>query len=150
MNKKEKIINLLKKYREVIMYLIIGGCTTLVNWIVYTILISFGVSMTVCNGIAWFFAVIFAFFTNKIIVFKSKSKESKTLIKEIITFFGSRILSGIIEIFLPEILFNAGFDMAIFGIEGAVAKLSVSIIIIVMNYVLSKFLVFGKKRRKKS
>lgn len=145
-----KIINLFKKYREVIMYLVIGVCTTLVNWVIYTILTSFKLNMTLSNGIAWFGAVVFAFFTNKTIVFQSKSTGFKAIVKEVLAFFGSRIFSGIIEIFLPEILFNAGLNMTIFGIKGAVSKLLVSVIVIILNYVLSKFLVFRDKRGKKS
>ena len=70
----KKIKELLLKYKEVIMYLIFGVATTLVNWIVYSLLMKTSVvNMTVSNAIAWFTAVVFAYITNKLFVFESRS-----------------------------------------------------------------------------
>ncbi|MGN0696878.1 MAG: GtrA family protein [Oscillospiraceae bacterium] len=143
----KKIKELFDKYRELIMYVIIGGCTTLVNWIVYALLTAAGAGMTVSNGAAWVCAVIFAFFANKLLVFESRSFAPGTVIKEAVKFVGSRVLTGLIEIFLPSLLFKAGLDMDILGIEGAAAKLTVSVIVIVLNYVFGKLVVFTKKDR---
>ena len=68
----KKIKSLLLKNKEVIMYLIFGVLTTVVNWIVYSLTVN-SLSMTVSNILAWFAAVIFAFFTNKLFVFESLS-----------------------------------------------------------------------------
>lgn len=141
----KKIKELFYKYRELIMYVIIGGCTTLVNWIVYAVLTAAGAGMTAANGAAWVCAVIFAFFANKLIVFESRSFRPAVVIKEALKFVGSRVLTGLIEIFLPSLLFRAGLDMDILGIEGAAAKLTVSVTVIVLNYVFGKLVVFTKR-----
>ncbi len=141
------IKKLFQKYREIIMYLIFGVSTTLVNWIVYTLLVSIAkTDVTLANGIAWFAAVIFAYITNKLYVFESKSWKVSVLLHEIISFFGARIASGVFEIFLPALLMKIGLDQAIFGIEGFAAKLVVSVLVIVLNYIFSKLFVFKNKK----
>ena len=141
------IKGLFQKYREIIMYLIFGVSTTLVNWIVYSILVSLAnTDITLANGIAWFAAVIFAYITNKLFVFESKSWSAAVLAKEIIAFFGARVASGVFEIFLPALLMKIGLDQSLFGIEGFVAKAVVSVLIIVLNYIFSKLFVFKNKK----
>ena len=141
------IKKLFLKYREIIMYLIFGVSTTLVNWIVYTLLVSIAnTDVTAANAIAWFAAVIFAYITNKLYVFESKSWKVTVLAHEIISFFGARIASGVFEIFLPALLMKIGLDQAIFGIEGFAAKLVVSVLVIVLNYIFSKLFVFKNKK----
>lgn len=141
------IKKLFLKYREIIMYLIFGVSTTLVNWIVYTLLVSIAnTDVTPANAIAWFAAVIFAYITNKLYVFESKSWKVTVLAHEIISFFGARIASGVFEIFLPALLMKIGLDQAIFGIEGFAAKLVVSVLVIVLNYIFSKLFVFKSKK----
>ena len=145
------IKKLLVKYREIIMYVIMGGCTTLVNWVVYTPLsvtrlydIANGM---VCNAAAWLAAVIFAFVTNKLWVFESKDVSPDVVAGEAAKFFGSRIFTGIIETVCPSLLVMAGLDTGLFGVQGGAAKLTVSILIVILNYILSKLLVFRKKDR---
>ncbi len=129
------------------MYLIFGVSTTLVNWIVYTLLVSLAnANITLSNAIAWFAAVIFAYITNKRFVFESKSWSASVLVKEITSFFGARIASGVFEIFLPALLMKIGLDQSLFGIEGFVAKAVVSVLIIVLNYIFSKLFVFKNKK----
>ena len=95
--KKNK--RLLLKYKEVIMYLIFGVATTLVNWVVYSLLMkTSAVNMTISNAIAWFTAVVFAYITNKLFVFESKSWNVAEVWKEVVKFFGARITTGVIEI----------------------------------------------------
>lgn len=144
----EKIWELFKKYKEIIMYLIFGVATTLVNFAIYTLLVKIlQVEMTVSNAAAWLGAVIFAFVTNKLFVFESKQFNFKLLIKEAVSFFGSRIVSGIIEITAPTLLFNIGFDFDLFGIKGFAAKALVSVVVIILNYVFSKMIVFKKREK---
>lgn len=143
--KLSKLTNLFVKYKEIIMYLIFGVCTTVVNFIFYTVFVELlNFDITLSNAIAWVFAVTFAFVTNKIFVFQSHQKSFGGLIKEIFSFFGSRIISGLVEIILPTLLFNIGLDGEIFGVKGLVAKVLVSIIVIILNYVFSKIFVFKK------
>lgn len=152
----ETVKNLFKKYKEIIMYLVFGAATTVVNWIVYIICTRlFGLSVAelsngqiaVCNGIAWAVAVTFAFITNKLFVFESKSTEKSFLLVEAAKFYGSRIFSGIFEISLPSGLIAIGLNQSVFGVEGAIAKAITSVVVIVMNYVLSKLFVFRKEKK---
>ena len=88
------IIELLKKYREVISYLIFGFLTTLVNFVTYFIAHNLlGIDEIISNIIAWFVAVVFAFITNKTIVFESKKKTFKALAYEVSSFFIFRIVT---------------------------------------------------------
>jgi len=138
----KKIIELMKKYRQIILYLIFGVLTTLINIVAYWLFahpLSLG---TLASTIlAWLTSVFFAFFTNKSIVFESRGK--KRFLFELFTFLGSRVLTGVIDlaimfVFVDVLLLN---DMVI--------KIVSNIIVIVLNYVLSKFIVFRKKSEDK-
>lgn len=134
------------KHREGIMYLLFGVFVTLANWITYAFFVTvtnFGV--TVSNAIAWFVAVASAFVTNKLFVFESKSTDIKTVLKEIVTFLSSRIATGIFEILAPAWLISVGLNQSLYGIDGFFAKLIVSIIVVIVNYLLSKLIVFRNK-----
>lgn len=138
---------LFEKYREIIMYLIFGVLTTLVSLISYSLLIKFlPLSITAASAISWVIAVSFAFVTNKQFVFKSRSREKKTVLKELVSFFAARGISGIVEIFLPEILFKIGLSFSLFGVKGLVSKIIVNVIVIILNYIFSKLWVFKKGR----
>ena len=133
---------LLKKYKEVIMYLIFGVATTLVNWICYAGLNIIGIDMNVSNIMAWFVAVIFAYVTNKLFVFESKSLHMTVMLPEVFKFFGARIVTGLVEIIGLPLLVYLGLNQTIFGVDGFVAKILISVIVIVLNYVFSKMLIF--------
>lgn len=135
----------LKKNHEIITYLFYGVGTTVANLIIYAVAVSLGMGITVSNAIAWFGAVVFAFVTNKLFVFESKSWAWRTTLSEAGKFLGARIFSGILEITLPTVLFWIGLNQSLFGVEGLVAKIIVSIFIIILNYILSKIIVFRKK-----
>ncbi len=129
---------LYKKYREEIAYLFFGGLTTLVNWLTYALLTCFDDSFNkiAAEVIAWCLAVIFAFFTNKFLVFKNNKKEH--LLGEFSAFFGARALSGLVEI--------GGFSLfvGVFNFNDWIVKLAISVFVVIFNYVLSKFLIFKK------
>ena len=144
--------------REIIMYLIFGVLTTVVNWAVTFVcqkvfgLNEVGIKMTVANGIAWFCAVLFAFFTNRSFVFE---RTDNSFIAEMLKFYGARIFTGLFEILLPDlIVMLAGvgngalsfLEGEFFGITGGVAKAITSVVVIVLNYVLSKLIVFRRKK----
>jgi len=139
----QKIRGLLLEYHEQVVYLVFGVATTLVNWIVYTALLMV-LSLTVSQAIAWLVAVVFAFFVNKIYVFKKTETGLAGTLKELVLFFGARIASGVIEIGGLPLLVGLGLDQAVFGIEGAVAKAILSVVVIVSNYFFSKFIIFRK------
>lgn len=141
------IARLFKKYREPIVYLIFGVATTAVNWIVYVAMQKlFHADMTLCNAVAWVIAVLFAYVTNKLFVFESKSWAAGTVVREAAAFVGARILTGVLETAVPTLLFKIGLDQAVFGIEGFVAKAVTSVVVIILNYVFSKLIVFRKQK----
>ena len=133
------IKKLLAKYYDVIVYLIFGVMTTLVNYIVYLPCYNLlGLSASLSNVIAWAAAVCFAFVTNKPFVFKSHDWSMKTVIPELIKFLGTRIGSGLLE---TVILF---VSVDVLQWNGNVWKILTSVLVVVINYVGSKFLVFKK------
>lgn len=143
----KKIQELFVKYKEIIMYLIFGVGTTVVNWGIYTVIVMLGkeVNLTIANIIAWVGAVAFAYITNKLWVFESKSWSLEVVWKELGMFLGARIFSGIFEIGLFPVLVWLGMNQAIFGVEGMLAKVVISVLVIVLNYIFSKLIVFKKK-----
>jgi len=128
-------------------YLFFGAATTLINWSLYSLLVHLaGVGITVGNAVAWIGAVIFAFFTNKIFVFKSRSWQPLLVLREGGAFLGARAVSGLIELTGVPALYHLGFNYLLFGIEGFAAKVTVSVIVIILNYHFSKFVIFRRKK----
>ena len=137
---------LYRKYREAVSYLFFGAVTTFVNWMVYALTITIWPGkLTLCNALAWLAAVLFAYAVNKVIVFQSRESGACAILKELALFLGTRGLTGLAEIFLPVLLYQVGMDQEIWGIEGFLPKIVASVLIIVSNYFLSKFLVFHKQ-----
>jgi len=89
--------------------------------------------------IAWLLAVVFAFFTNKLWVFKSKSFAPDVLKHEIPTFFGARLLTGLLDLGIMYLAVDV-----LHG-NGTVWKLISNILVIILNYVASKLIIFKKK-----
>lgn len=141
----KKLINLYKKYEEVINYLIIGGLTTVISLAIYYIsVITFlnpnnALELQIANIISWIGAVIFAYVTNRKVVFKSKNKNIKT---EAIKFFGSRILTLLVDMLIMYL------SVTVFKFNDKLMKIVSNIIIIVLNYILSKIFVFSRKGEK--
>lgn len=136
----EKLKALFRKYYDLITYLVFGVLTTVVNYIVYLPCYNlWGFSASQSNLIAWAAAVAFAFLTNKPFVFQSHDWSPKVVIPELVKFIGTRIGSGALE---TGILFLA-VDLA--GMDGNLWKLLTSVLVVILNYIGSKLLVFGKK-----
>lgn len=125
--------------KEILNYLIMGILTTLLNLIVYILLTKVGnIDFKIATTIAWFISVVFAFITNKSYVFKSSYENYSKVIKEIGLFFSARILSYFIDIISMIVLVN--YIM----ISDTIAKLIANVIVIVLNYFLSKFIIFRR------
>jgi len=152
----KKIRELLKKYKEIILYIIFGALTTLVNFV------SFGVCNKLLgeqlylfnNGVAWVISVIFAYVTNKIYVFDSKSAVFKVLMKEFVAFLGARVFSFLVEEFFMwlciDLLGFSGYSVTFAGftITGQLlTKLILAVVVVIMNYFFSKFFIFAKKNK---
>lgn len=148
------IKDLWKKYEELIMYVVFGALTTLVNFAAFMLFSKLlGEDLyLVTNGIAWIISVIFAYITNKLFVFQSKSFEMKVLIKEIPEFFLARVFSFLVEeagmwLFIDLLKFSK-ISLAIMGFEltgQLIAKLILAVIVVIMNYFFSKFIIFKEK-----
>ena len=143
----DKIKGLFLKYRELISYLFFGGLTTLVSWASYALFVRLpGMTLFWGNVLSWVCAVLFAFVTNKLWVFNSKSWAWPGWLKEAAAFFAGRIFSGLVEMGGFPLLMWLGLDQSLLGIEGFAAKVVISVVVIVLNYILSKFLVFRRKQ----
>ena len=91
------IVNLIKKYKELILYGIFGLGATLVNIIAFYLLRKGGISLIPSNCLAWFFAFVFAFVTNKVIVFGSTDWKSGKAVYELITFTAARLGTLVVD-----------------------------------------------------
>jgi len=135
---------------ETILYLIFGVLTTVVNYIVFWLALRLlgEDGALLANVIAFVAAVIFAYVTNKLFVFDSKSWVWTVLCREIPIFIGGRLFSFGLEelgLWLCVDVLAAG-EYALFGINGVlIAKAALNVLVIVVNYILSKFLIFRKK-----
>lgn len=130
-----------EKYKEIINYLIFGVLTTVINFVVYIIFSKWlHINETVSNAIAWIVSVAFAYITNKIYVFNSHEKQIKQLIKEIISFVGCRLLSGVFDIVAFYVFVN------IIHVNDLISKAIISVLVVILNYVFSKLLIFRKKK----
>lgn len=129
----------MKKYRELFVYAVFGVLTTIVNYIVYLPCLNLlNFSAAVSNVIAWIVAVAFAFFTNKPFVFHSNDWSKNVVLSELSKFIGCRIGSGVLETVFLLILVD------ILGFNGNIIKIVVSILVVIINYISSKILVFRK------
>ena len=136
----EMVKKLLAKYRDVLIYLVFGVLTTAVNYLVYLPCYNLlHMSAAVSNVIAWVFAVIFAYLTNKPFVFQSHDWSAKTVVPELTKFVMTRLGSGAAE---TVIIF---LTVDVLRWNGNVMKLATSVLVVVLNYVGSKLLVFRKK-----
>lgn len=136
----ERIKALFVKYYDLIVYLVFGVLTTVVNYIVYLPCYNIlALSSSVSNVIAWAVAVAFAYVTNKPFVFHSHDWSAKTVIPELTKFIGTRLGSGGLE----TLILLVAVDWL--GMNGNLWKLLTSVLVVVLNYVGSKLLVFRKK-----
>ncbi len=139
----KKINKLIAKYKEIVLYFIFGVLTTLVNFAVYTAMawvLNDNKLILISNFVAWVVAVIFAFVVNKWFVFESKTTEKKAVMKELAGFLSARLLSlGAESLIL-------GIFVSVMGLNELVFKLITQIIVLVMNYIFSKLIIFKNKK----
>jgi len=135
----DKIRSLITKYWDILAYLIFGVLTTVVNYIVYLPAYNLlDLSAAVSNAIAWVVAVAFAFLTNKPFVFKSHDWSKETVIPELTKFVSCRVASGAMETVILLITVD------VLGWNGNIWKLVTQVMVVVLNYVFSKLIVFKK------
>ena len=128
------------KYHEQISYLFWGGMTTLVSYVTYFVFSRlFNLDPLIANVLSWICAVAFAYVTNKIFVFRSKSWEPKLVPNEVWKFVSARIYSFLLEMAIMFVF------VKLFRFNDLVVKVCANIVVIIVNYFLSKFLIFAKK-----
>ncbi len=138
---KELMKNLIKKFlnRETVSYLVFGVLTTVVNYASYELCKWLGIHYTVSTVAAWVLAVAFAYITNKLYVFESKSFEKNVLLREISAFVGCRLFSGLCDL---------GFmilAVELLCMNDSIAKLASNVFVVIINYIFSKLFIFRKK-----
>lgn len=128
------------RYRDILLYLVFGGLTTLVNYLIYFPLYRYcALPASISNMIAWAGAVFFAFLTNKPFVFGSHDWSKSVVLPELGKFVGSRVFSGLAE---------TGFlalTVDLLKWHGLAMKVIASIAVIILNYIASRWFVFKKK-----
>lgn len=142
----EKFKAIYKAHKEGILYLIFGGLTTLISILSFWLfsLMLGEERYLLSNFLSWVLAVIFAFVTNKTLVFGSKKTDKVTLLREGLEFLGARVFSLGLEEGGLWLLLDI-FGMALLPSGDLIAKVIMSVIVILVNYFLSKFIIFKKK-----
>ncbi|MCI8717527.1 MAG: GtrA family protein [Lachnospiraceae bacterium] len=125
--------------KEAFMYLIFGVLTTAVDYIVALLCFhGAGFGEITSNNIAWLVSVAFAYITNKLFVFESKSFQGRVLFKEIVSFLSARIITLI----MADIIIWGASEL---NTDFLTAKIVSSVVVIVANYIFSKLIIFRKK-----
>ena len=141
----KKLLDLYKKYEEIVNYIIVGGCTTVVSlatkWgLLFTVLdAKNALQLQIANILSWVVAVTFAYITNRIFVFKSKNAKK---LNEMAKFYGSRVFTLLLEMFIMW------FFITLLHMDSntwvIIWTLVCQVLVTVLNYIISKFLVFIK------
>lgn len=130
------------EFKEIINYLVFGVLAMVVNFISYFLFARIcHIDEVISSGLSWFCSVLFAYITNKLFVFDSKTTTKKELIKEAISFFLARVISGI--------LCDVGtfaLMVKLLQINDIISKVVTQVMVVIMNYVFSKFIVFKKEK----
>ena len=131
-----KIKELLIKYKELVLYVVFGGLTTVVSYVSYWIFTDFlHIPYMVSTALSWVLSVTFAYVTNRKWVFESRAHGFVPILTEAAKFFASRIASGMMFI---------GVDLL--HVNDKIVKLVANVFVILANYILSKLVVFRKKK----
>ena len=139
----EKLKQLWEKHKELILYVFFGGCTTLINIISYFACRELmHLPVVPADVLAWLVSVIFAYVTNKLFVFESKSWRLMLVLKEGAAFLAARV-------------FSLGLDVAMLYVTVTVLgwwelpmKVLANVVVIVINYIFSKWIIFRKDAAK--
>lgn len=141
-NMIKRVKELLIKYKEIISYLVFGVLTTLVNILCYEGCTKlFQIDYLISTIIAWIVSVLFAYITNKIYVFESKTNNLKEIVKEITSFIGFRVLSGIIDIAFMYITVD------VLDLNDSLMKITSNVVVVILNYIFSKIFIFKNKMK---
>lgn len=141
---KERILELYKKYEELVNYVIVGGMTTLVSWFVYFASVytfldaENALQLQIANILSWMAGVAFAYVTNRKFVFKSKEKN---ILKEAAQFSASRLSTLFLDMGVMFVM------VTLMGIHDGISKITSAVLVVIANYIISKFFVFKEKKK---
>ena len=136
----KRIFNLITKYKSFIAYAVFGVFTTFVNIVTYNLCYNgLRMSNTLSNVIAWILAVTFAYLTNKVWVFESKSWKMDVLKKEVTAFISCRVATGVMDLLIMYICVD------IMNWHAMLMKIISNVLVIILNYIFSKLVIFKKK-----
>lgn len=131
-----------KRYKEVLLYLFFGGLTFVISIASYAVFTAgFGWNELIANLFSWVLAVLFAFLTNRIWVFQAATHGRRAFVQQMVAFFGGRVLTLVVE----EIILLVFITWL--GFPGMLVKITAQIIVIVLNYIISKVIVFKKRQK---
>lgn len=136
----KQIVELMEKYKSFVAYAVFGVFTTIVNIVAYNVCYyNLEFSNTLSNIAAWILAVTFSYLTNKVWVFDSKSWKWKVLRKEIPAFISCRLATGVIDLVIMFVCVD------LLGLHAMLMKLLSNVLVIILNYVFSKLVIFKKR-----
>ena len=136
-----KLVNIYNRYREQILYLVFGGVTTLISIITYAVFTELAdINILIANILSWIISVAVAYATNKSVVFRSDKKGAAQVLTEALSFYAGRLLTLLIE----EAILFVFIDLA--KLPNMPVKIIAQIIIIVLNYIISKVFMFKKTK----
>lgn len=129
-----------KKYKEILLYLFFGGLTFVVSIVTYAYFnVVLGINELVANVISWVLAVLFAFVTNRIWVFQAPTHTAGEFVRQMVSFFGGRVLTLVVEELILLVF------ITVLHFASMPVKVVAQIVVIVLNYIISKLIVFRKK-----
>lgn len=141
-------MNFIKKkyiqYKEIINYLIVGGLTTILTLFTYFLLTitildpKNALYLQIANVISWIVGVLFAYVTNRKFVFESKNENK---LNEFIKFVGGRVITLLVDVVVMHV------GVSIFNFNDKIIKLVSQVLVIILNYILSKFFVFNREEK---
>jgi len=133
------MIKFIHKNKKVILYLLFGVMTTAINIIAYNLCYyCFNISNNISNIVAWILSVLFAYITNKKWVFESQIFNFRIVVKELFSFLGCRFITGLLDIVIMYI------SVDILKLTPWIFKIISNLIVIILNYIVSKLIVFRK------
>ena len=136
----EKMRALLRQHRETVSYVFWGVMTTAVNYVVYYVLRQLQVHYAYANVAAWAAGVLFAYFVNKIFVFQSRDWSWRVALRELWQMVAARIFSGLLDQGILMLFVEA------LHCNDKIVKLFSNVVVVVVNYVLSKWIIFKPKK----
>lgn len=128
-----------RKHKEVLLYLFFGGLSFLVSIGTFALFnVSFGINELIANVLSWIITVMFAFLTNRVWVFDSKTEGMGEFLKQMTSFYGGRVITLVIEEAILLVFITW------LGFPSMIIKIIAQVVVIVLNYIISKLLIFRK------